>query len=436
MQSKEFFKALSQVERLHEELDDALQKLRHFSKPENAPQSDEGGISTEGGNHGALQGINVDNIYYPEDEASFAVLLVSIWEGSTDSWHGEPHKSAYGLLGFEGGIYKELIRFNGGGANPTQDVQLEFGKLLYNRVIDLSCRPRGITSLLGRAMTFDMAINNGMYHEFFCETDRDIGFTEAKPPNYAGYEKTIIHNDDELVYMFQVAEKRIELRRKIAVKFPGLTTRYEWWRQQAIKGWKQYQMVLVLPKMRGIETVPLKSAKTGRFVSPVDPKCHELMPRGWHDATGYAVPFPRSNSIPRYMWGRFHSGIDFNRSSGQQHTARSPVYAIADGTVEFAGICRGTWGGVITIKHHDEDDISVSRYGHLTDMSVAQGESVKQGQQIGRIGNAGGLVPYHLHFDIGTPESEIATNPAFYSYLDNVHHVFQHYVNPAEVFGS
>ena len=73
------------------------------------------------------------------------------------------------------------------------------------------------------------------------------------------------------------------------------------------------------------------------------------------------------------------------------------MYACADGVVTFAGVVGGTWGSLVVIRHAGG---VWSRYGHVTDILVQKGDMVKRGQQIARIGNAGGKVPYHLHFDL------------------------------------
>jgi murein DD-endopeptidase MepM/ murein hydrolase activator NlpD len=92
---------------------------------------------------------------------------------------------------------------------------------------------------------------------------------------------------------------------------------------------------------------------------------------------------------------RFHSGSDLAAPLG------TPILAIADGVVSFAGQ-RGTYGGLITIEHTVGDERVTSYYAHMYDqgMHVATGDSVVAGQHIGDVGSAGKSTGPHLHLEI------------------------------------
>lgn len=112
---------------------------------------------------------------------------------------------------------------------------------------------------------------------------------------------------------------------------------------------------------------------------------------------------------------RRHRGIDLSAEIGE------PVRAVADGTVIFAGVnlpsaprraipssqvARYRWkrlgaGGIYVCIEHAPNRGVVSCYMHLDIYTVDEGEQVKGGQMIGRVGRTGVQVsPPHLHFEI------------------------------------
>jgi murein DD-endopeptidase MepM/ murein hydrolase activator NlpD len=85
-----------------------------------------------------------------------------------------------------------------------------------------------------------------------------------------------------------------------------------------------------------------------------------------------------------------HRGVDLAVPVG------TPVAAMKDGRVEFAGEMRG-YGTVVILRH----GASVrSIYGHLSQLLVKQGEEVKGGQIIAHSGQSGNASGPHLHFEI------------------------------------
>lgn len=88
--------------------------------------------------------------------------------------------------------------------------------------------------------------------------------------------------------------------------------------------------------------------------------------------------------------GRPHKGIDIAAPTG------TPIYAVEKGDVIFSGRQQG-YGNVIMIQH-DKETITV--YAHNEINLVREGDSVKQGQPIGKVGNTGRSSGSHLHFEI------------------------------------
>jgi murein DD-endopeptidase MepM/ murein hydrolase activator NlpD len=99
-------------------------------------------------------------------------------------------------------------------------------------------------------------------------------------------------------------------------------------------------------------------------------------------------------------WGRMHKGIDIAGPVG------TPINAAADGTIVVAGWQSG-YGNLVEIRHGDG---TTTRYGHNSQLSVTVGQTVRQGQQVARMGSTGHSTGSHLHFEI-RPSGGNAVNP-------------------------
>jgi murein DD-endopeptidase MepM/ murein hydrolase activator NlpD len=84
-----------------------------------------------------------------------------------------------------------------------------------------------------------------------------------------------------------------------------------------------------------------------------------------------------------------HTGIDFRGEVGD------PVYATAAGTVTAAG-WSGGYGRMVEIDHGNG---LATRYGHLSQITVAVGEKVRAGQEVGHMGSTGRSTGPHLHYE-------------------------------------
>lgn len=85
-----------------------------------------------------------------------------------------------------------------------------------------------------------------------------------------------------------------------------------------------------------------------------------------------------------------HKGVDYGAPTG------TPVRAVADGVISFAGVQRG-YGKVIYIQHPNSKDSTV--YAHLSHIGVHKGQKVSQGDLIGKVGATGVATGPHLHFE-------------------------------------
>jgi murein DD-endopeptidase MepM/ murein hydrolase activator NlpD len=86
----------------------------------------------------------------------------------------------------------------------------------------------------------------------------------------------------------------------------------------------------------------------------------------------------------------WHAGIDLRNDYS------SEVQATADGQVTLAG-WNGAYGLTIEIDHGNG---LASRYAHLSDLRVREGQMVVQGQAVGRMGSTGRSTGAHLHYEI------------------------------------
>ena len=89
-------------------------------------------------------------------------------------------------------------------------------------------------------------------------------------------------------------------------------------------------------------------------------------------------------------WGTTHYGLDIANRIG------TPIVSAADGVVIEAGAASG-FGLWVRIQHSDG---SVSVYGHMDTFSVYEGQEVRAGEQIARMGSRGYSTGPHLHFEI------------------------------------
>lgn len=141
-----------------------------------------------------------------------------------------------------------------------------------------------------------------------------------------------------------------------------------------------------------------------------EPYSGELKPGGFTNPMkkGYTFTSP-------FGWrrGRMHNGVDLAAPMG------TPIYASADGVVEVIyNRCPATalngcgtqgfqgYGNIVYLKHQG----SYTLYAHLSSVLVAQGETVKQGQMIGKVGDSGSSRGEHLHFETRL-NSKGAVNP-------------------------
>ena len=85
-----------------------------------------------------------------------------------------------------------------------------------------------------------------------------------------------------------------------------------------------------------------------------------------------------------------HTGIDFRGDTGD------PIHATASGTVTIAG-WSGGYGKMVEIDHGNG---VATRYGHLSQIDVDVGDTVRSGQTVGKLGSTGRSTGPHLHYEV------------------------------------
>lgn len=129
----------------------------------------------------------------------------------------------------------------------------------------------------------------------------------------------------------------------------------------------------------------------------------------WEGA--FQLPIDRQYVVSSSTFGRIrvingaksqHAGIDYPAPIGTQ------VYAPNNGRVLFAGYLQLT-GNMICIEHGFG---LKSWYYHLSAVDVEEGQMVKTGDPIGKVGDTGFVTGPHLHFTMSV--NNVYTNPEQY----------------------
>ena len=85
-----------------------------------------------------------------------------------------------------------------------------------------------------------------------------------------------------------------------------------------------------------------------------------------------------------------HKGVDYGAPSG------TPIRAVGDGTIEFAG-WRNGYGNVVEIAHGNQRS---TVYAHMSRIDVRRGQHIEQGARVGAVGATGWATGPHLHFEV------------------------------------
>jgi hypothetical protein len=119
-------------------------------------------------------------------------------------------------------------------------------------------------------------------------------------------------------------------------------------------------------------------------------------------AEGGQLPSRYTSSGYGWRWGRLHSGVDYAITEG------TPVSVIQPGQVTYAQFNDGGYGYAVQVAHPGG---SSSFYGHLSKISVKEGQQIEPGTVIGNVGSTGRSTGPHVHFEVrqGSKRLEIPT---------------------------
>ncbi len=119
--------------------------------------------------------------------------------------------------------------------------------------------------------------------------------------------------------------------------------------------------------------------------------------------TGWYYPLPKGNVSVTSIFGwrthpitkkpNNHSGTDIAAPGG------TPVYAARGGVVQTSAYASSSYGEYVVINHGDG---YVTLYAHMQrgSRTVKEGDIVKQGQVLGKVGMTGSATGNHLHLEL------------------------------------
>jgi murein DD-endopeptidase MepM/ murein hydrolase activator NlpD len=147
----------------------------------------------------------------------------------------------------------------------------------------------------------------------------------------------------------------------------------------------------------------LRWGKEGRFFEASgvgEQRSGLLAPVNGSTSSGYGM---RRHPILGYK--RMHSGLDYKAAYG------TPIYAVTDGSVQFAGR-NGGYGNFVKLSHGGGLGTG---YAHMSRIAVSPGQRVSRGQVIGYVGSTGLSTGPHLHYEMYRNGRKV--NPASVQYV-------------------
>lgn len=144
--------------------------------------------------------------------------------------------------------------------------------------------------------------------------------------------------------------------------------------------------------------IALKKEKKLSSVPSIKPIKEDELKKGVKFLSGFGMRIH-----PIHKIRRFHKGIDFTAPTG------TDIQATGDGKVVSVNKVGRGYGKHIMIDHGYGFK---TLYAHMHTINVRNGERVKKGQKIGRVGSTGASTAPHLHYEVWLNGS--AVNPVDY----------------------
>lgn len=127
-------------------------------------------------------------------------------------------------------------------------------------------------------------------------------------------------------------------------------------------------------------------------------------------AVGVTMPLPAGTFTDLHdfgatsrLWAHWHTGTDLAAPCG------TPVLAANAGTV-IVETGQG-WSGPWLVKVTAGSGNLTTWYGHMRGVTVASGQSVRPGEQIGVVGDLGNATGCHLHFEVHPTGGSMYADP-------------------------
>ncbi|MFA5160896.1 MAG: M23 family metallopeptidase [Elusimicrobiales bacterium] len=129
---------------------------------------------------------------------------------------------------------------------------------------------------------------------------------------------------------------------------------------------------------------------------------YRATPAIWPAPGAVTSPFGYRMSPFESDYGEFHPGVDISNRPD------TPIRATADGVVRHAGWAAG-YGQAVLLDHGFAYS---TLYGHAAKLEVKEGQQVKRGQIIARMGTTGRSTGSHVHYEVW--QSGKPVNPVKY----------------------
>ncbi|MCW8886825.1 MAG: peptidoglycan DD-metalloendopeptidase family protein, partial [Motiliproteus sp.] len=111
-----------------------------------------------------------------------------------------------------------------------------------------------------------------------------------------------------------------------------------------------------------------------------------------------------------------HNGVDWSTHIG------TPIFATADGAVEYSGYHKKSGYGKLLIISHNFG--FKTYYGHMDKLLVKNGSVIRKGQLVGYSGNTGISTGPHLHYEVRYLFKPLNPDPFLKWDMDNYNNIF------------
>lgn len=224
------------------------------------------------------------------------------------------------------------------------------------------------------------------------------GVNELKRDNASKAEAIeLLNNEIELIeaQKEQITKKQNEIKKLMGIKEDEINEVQSSEGGQGGADIKEYpkEQVEVLNRLQDIKTyLNRQEQELDELIAQVDNKKEYFrsIPNQWPVAGEITSPYGWRKSPFGGRGQSFHDGIDIANNVGTE------IMAAADGKVIFSGY-QAVYGRTVIIDHGYGFN---SKYSHNSALLVEEGDRVKKGDVIAKLGNTGRSTGPHLHFTV------------------------------------